>query len=136
MHESIWSADALEAATSTLSLEAQERVAKDAKKKERKAEAAEQKEAEKRAASMVTIKRVERTKRKFVTSVAGLEAFNLEPKKVSKDIKKKFATGASATQMPAGGEEIIVQGDLGDDIHDFLLYKYKDAIPEDNIEVV
>ena len=76
-------AEALEAATSTLSLEAQERVAKDAKKKEKKAEAAEQKEADKRAKSMVVIKRIERNKRKFVTSVSGLEAFNLELKKVS-----------------------------------------------------
>ena len=57
-------------------------MAKDAKKKEKKAEAAEQKEADKRAKSMVVIKRIERNKRKFVTSVSGLEAFNLELKKV------------------------------------------------------
>lgn len=135
MHEKIWSQEALEAATSTLSLEAQERVAKDAKKKERKAEAAEQKEADKRAKSMVVIKRIERNKRKFVTSVSGLEAFNLELKKVAKELGKKFATGASATRIPGGGEEIVVQGDLSDEIEEFLLHKYKE-IPEDNIELV
>jgi translation initiation factor 1 (eIF-1/SUI1) len=31
---------------------------------------------------MVTIKRIERNKRKYVTSVTGLEAFGLELKKV------------------------------------------------------
>lgn len=37
--------------------------------------------------------------------------------------------------MPSGGEEIVVQGDVSDEIEEFLLEKYKD-IPEDNIELV
>ncbi len=37
--------------------------------------------------------------------------------------------------MPSGGEEIVVQGDISDEIEEFLLSKYKD-IPEDNIELV
>lgn len=74
--------EALEAATASLSLAAQERAAKDAAKKAAKAEAAEQKHADKLAKSVVTIKRIERNKRKFVTSVTGLEAFGLELKKV------------------------------------------------------
>jgi len=61
---------------------AQERAAKDAAKKAAKAEAAEQKHADKLAHSVVTIKRIERNKRKYVTSVSGLEAFGLELKKV------------------------------------------------------
>jgi hypothetical protein len=61
---------------------AQERAAKDAAKKAAKAEAAEQKQADKLANSMVTIKRIERNKRKYVTAVSGLEAFGLELKKV------------------------------------------------------
>lgn len=35
------------------------------------------------AKSTVTIKRIERNKKKFVTAVIGLEAFDLELKKVS-----------------------------------------------------
>lgn len=62
---------------------AQERAAKDAAKKAAKAEAAEQKQADKLAHSVVTIKRIERNKRKYVTAVIGLEAFGLELKKVS-----------------------------------------------------
>ena len=43
---------------------------------------AQQKQADKLAKSVVTIKRIERNKRKFVTSVSGLEAFGLDLKKV------------------------------------------------------
>ena len=75
-------AEALEAATASLSVEAQKRAAKDAQKKAAQAEKAEQKNATRIANSVVTIRRVERNKRKFVTAVSGLEAFNLDLKKV------------------------------------------------------
>ncbi|KAL2130511.1 hypothetical protein VTI74DRAFT_6323 [Chaetomium olivicolor] len=135
LYARIWSPEALEAATASLSLEAQERAAKDAAKKAAKAEAAEAKQADKLAKSVVTIKRIERNKRKFVTSVSGLEAFGLDLKKVAKDFGKKFATGSSVTKTPSGGEEIVVQGDVSGEIEEFLLEKYKE-IPEDNIELV
>jgi density-regulated protein DRP1 len=127
--------DALEAATSSLTVEARKRAEKDAHKKALKAEAAEAKAAATIASSKVTIKRVERNKRKFVTAVSGLEAFGLENKKVAKDLGKKFATGASVTKVPSGGEEIVVQGDVSEEIEEFLLEKYS-VIPEDNIELV
>ena len=81
------------------------------------------------------LKRVERTKRKHVIVVSGLEAFGLDLKKVAKEMGKKFACGSSVTKAPGGGEEIVVQGDLSDEIEEWLLEKYKD-IPEDNIEQV
>lgn len=59
----------------------------------------------------------------------------MENKKVAKDLGKKFATGASVTKVPSGGEEIVVQGDVSEEIEEFLLEKY-DVIPEDNIEMV
>lgn len=74
--------EALEAATASLSVEAQKRAAKDAQKKTAKAEAAEAKHADLLAKSVVTIKRIERNKKKFVTAVIGLESFDLELKKV------------------------------------------------------
>lgn len=135
MYEHIWSEEALEAATASLSLDAQKRAARDAQKKAAKAEAAEAKQADKLAKSVITIKRIERNKKKFVTAVVGLEAFGLELKKVAKDLGKKFATGSSVTKVPSGGEEIVVQGDVSDELQEFLLEKYKD-IPEDNIEFV
>jgi density-regulated protein DRP1 len=127
--------DALEAATSTLSVDAQKRAAKDAQKKAAKAEAADLKHAATLASSKVYIKRVERNKRKYVTAVSGLEAFGLDLKKVAKDFGKKFATGSSVTKLASGGEEIVVQGDVSDEIEEFLMERYKE-IPEDNIELI
>lgn len=128
-------ADAIEANLSTLSLDAQKRAEKDAAKKAAKAEAQESREAEKRANAMVLIKRVERNKRKYVTVVSGLEAHGLDLKKLAKDLGKKFATGSSVTKTPAGGDEITVQGDLSDDIYDYLTETYPD-IPEDNVDCI
>ena len=128
--------DALEAATSTLSIDALKRANKDSAKKAAKAAQAEQKHASALAASRIIIKRVERNKRKYVTAVSGLEAFGLELKKVSKDFGKKFATGSSVTKTASGGEEIVVQGDVSTEIEDFLLEKYGDLVPGDNIELV
>ncbi|OJD29277.1 translation machinery-associated protein 22 [Diplodia corticola] len=135
MHGRLYSADALEANMSSLSVEAQQRAEKDAKKKAAKAESAAAKEAELKAHSKVTIKRIERNKRKYVTAIVGLEAFGLELKKVAKDLGKKFATGASVTKLPAGGEEITLQGDLSDDVAEFLVEKYEE-VPEDNVECI
>lgn len=118
---------------SSLSVDAQKRAAKDTAKKEAKAAAAESKLQEKRENSKILIKRVERTKRKYVTVVSGLEHFDLDLKKISKDFGKKFATGSSVTKTPSGGEEIVVQGDVSDEIFDIFVdsHEYKDKIPED-----
>lgn len=78
---------------------------------------------------------MERNKRKYVTEVSGLEHFGLELKKVAKEFGKKFATGSSVTKTAAGGEEITVQGDVSDDIFDWLTENHE-QIPEDNIEQV
>jgi density-regulated protein DRP1 len=65
-----------------------------------------------------------------------LEAFGLDIKKVAKELGKKFATGSSATKMPGGvGEVITIQGDLSEDILEWLCDKYE-QIPEDNVELV
>ena len=114
----------------------QERSEKDAAKKAAKAVAQESREAEKRAASKVTIKRIERNKRKYVTAVSGLEAFGLDLKKVAKEFGKKFATGSSVTKVPGGGEEITVQGDVSGEIEEYVLETWKEVIPEDNVEIV
>ena len=73
-----------------------------------------------------------------MTAVSGLEAFGLDLKKVSKDFGKKFATGSSVTKTPSGGEEIVVQGDLSDEIFDLLTEGegYKDVVPEDNVDCI
>ncbi|ESZ90503.1 RNA-binding protein [Sclerotinia borealis F-4128] len=132
MYERLWSDDALAAATSTLSVDAQKRAAKDATKKAAKAEAQEAKHNETLASSKIRIKRVERNKRKYVTEVQGLEAFGLELKKVSKEFGSKFATGSSVTKVASGGFEITVQGDVSEDVREFLCRNYRE-IPRKNI---
>ncbi|KAL6241260.1 Translation machinery-associated protein 22 [Rhinocladiella similis] len=134
MHQKLYSAEALSANLSALSVEAQKRAEKDAAKKTAKAAAAEQREAERKAEAVVLIKRVERNKRKYVTVVSGLEDHGLELKKVAKELGKKFATGSSVTKTASGGEEITVQGDVSDDLYDWLTEKYPE-IPEDNIDM-
>jgi density-regulated protein len=133
MHAKLYSSEVLEANMAALSVDAQKRAEKDAQKKAAKAATQEAKEQERKASAMVYIKRIERSKRKYVTAVSGLEQHGLDLKKVAKDMGKKFATGASVTKVPSGGEEITVQGDLSDDIFDWVLEVYPD-VPEDNVE--
>ncbi|KAF1989696.1 eIF1-like protein [Aulographum hederae CBS 113979] len=133
MHERLYSEDALNANMATLSVEAQQRAEKDAKKKAAKAEAAEARLAEEKASAVVNIKRVERNKRKFVTLIQGLEAQGMDLKKTAKDMAKKFAASASVTKIPGGGEEITVQGDVADDVWDWLVEEK--GVNEDNIEI-
>ena len=64
-----------------------------------------------------------------------MEAFGLELKKVAKEFGKKFATGSSVTKTAAGGEEITVQGDVSEDVFDWLVENHEE-IPEDNIEQI
>lgn len=112
-------------------VKAEEAASKRAEKEAAKAE----REAAKKASSRVILKRVERTKRKHVIVVSGLEAFGLDLKKVAKDFGKKFACGSSVTKNASGQEEIVVQGDLSDDIMEFIEDHYQD-VPVDNIDQV
>lgn len=100
----------------------------------------------------VTIKRIERNKRKYVTSIHGLEAFGVyilfvccvwcssgalgvDLKKAAKLFAQKFATGSSVTKNPQGLEEIVVQGDVSGEIVEMIeegvgLLK---GVPKDNV---
>lgn len=68
----------------------------------------------------MTIKRIERTKRKHVTAIHGLEAFDIDLKKAAKQLAGRFATGASVTKNAQGFDEIVVQGDVSDEIYEML----------------
>ena len=50
----------------------------------------------------------------------------------------KFATGASVTKNAAGEEEIVVQGDVADEVFDMISdgTGVLKGIPEDNVEIV
>ncbi|KAL9085351.1 MAG: hypothetical protein Q9165_007642 [Trypethelium subeluteriae] len=136
MHARMYSEDAVNEKLSSLSVEARAKAEKDSQKKAAKAEAAASREAEKLANSMIYIKRVERNKRKYVTVVSGLEAFGYDLKKVAKDLGKRFATGSSVTKNAGNtGEEITVQGDVSDDLFDWIEENLEN-VPEDNVECI
>jgi len=138
LYDKYYSEDALAARLGTISLEAQAKLEQDTAKKEAKAEAKEKADLKKKMASQVIIKRVERTKRKHVTVIHGLENFSIDLKKAAKQFASKFATGASVTKNAAGEEEIVVQGDVADEVFDMISdgAGVLKGVPEDNVEIV
>jgi len=92
-------------------------------------------ELRRRMASKVLIKRIERTKRKHVTAVHGLEVFDIDLKKAAKMFANKFACGSSVSKNNQSEEEIVVQGDFSDEIYDLIIQNWPN-IPEDNIDCI
>lgn len=90
------------------------------------------------AVLQITIKRIERNKRKHITAVHGLEAFGIDLKKVAKQFASKFATGASVTKNAQGLDEVVVQGDVSDEIMDMIEQEtgLLKGILVDNVEIV
>eukprot|EP00088_Acartia_fossae_P019410 TRINITY_DN21333_c0_g1_i1.p1 TRINITY_DN21333_c0_g1~~TRINITY_DN21333_c0_g1_i1.p1 ORF type:complete len:190 (-),score=61.05 TRINITY_DN21333_c0_g1_i1:336-905(-) len=70
-----------------------------------------------------------RGKRKAVTVVQGLKTFGVDLKVASKFFSSKFACSSSVT----GDDEIVIQGDVKDDLFDILPEKWPE-IDEDLID--
>ncbi|XP_072033465.1 density-regulated protein-like [Amphiura filiformis] len=77
----------------------------------------------------VTINRVTRNKRKYVTVIRGLSTHDIDLRKASKAFSNKFSCGASVT----GDDEIVIQGDVTYDLIDFIPEHWPE-IDEDAIE--
>ncbi|KAI5966003.1 TMA22 [Candida theae] len=105
----------LAAATSSLSIDQNNKIQQDLAKKQHREEIKQQKELAKKLSSKITIKRIERNKRKHIISISGLEVFNIDSKKLAKTFASKFATGASVTKNAEKMDEILVQGDVSDE---------------------
>lgn len=61
--------------------------------------------------------------------VTGLSTYDIELKEAAKFFASKFACGSSVT----GADEIVIQGDVKDDMFDLLTDKWPE-IDEDSIE--
>ena len=72
-------------------------------------------------ASRVLIKRIERTKRKCVTTIYGLDIFGVDLKKAAKMFANRFACGSSVAKNNQGQDEIVVQGDFSDELLKMIL---------------
>jgi len=77
----------------------------------------------------ICISRAPRGKNKFVTVITGLTTCEIDLKAASKLFAQKFACGSSVT----GGDEIVIQGDVKDDLIDLIPEKWPN-VDEDSIE--
>lgn len=127
----------IETATSTLSLEKQSELDRKIQKEQAKSAAKAERELQKKLSSKVIIKRIERSKRKHVVAIQGLEVFGLDLKKLSKTFASRFATGASVTKSVEGKDEIVVQGDVSDEVEEYVLELLeKEGLTEIKVEQV
>lgn len=83
----------------------------------------------------ITIERTSRSKRKFITIVAGLDTFDLKLKEVAKKLGKRFACSASVSKLPTGGQSVDIQGDVCYELPDLLL-EYFPVIDKDKIFLI
>lgn len=120
LFEKLYNDESLANATSTLSIEKQKKITKDLEKMQAKEEAKLERELQKKLASKVIIKRIERNRRKHVIAILGLEVFDIDMKKMAKTFASKFATGASVTKNAEKKEEIVVQGDVGEEAKSYI----------------
>lgn len=74
------------------------------------------------------MQRAPRGKNKSVTVVKGMQTFGIDLKLASKFFAGRFACGSSVT----GADEIVIQGDVKDELFDIIPEKWKD-IPEETI---
>jgi len=69
----------------------------------------------------VTIERSHRQKRKYVTSILGLDSYDVKLKDAAKKLGRRLACGASVNKTPTGQQAIDIQGDVIYDLPDLLL---------------
>ncbi|TNY23378.1 putative RNA binding protein Tma22 [Rhodotorula diobovata] len=116
LHAKYYSESALEDKLANLTVEQRAALDKDLAKKEKKEEQKAEKEKAKQASAKIIVKRMERNKKKYVTSVHGLHHFNVDLKKAAKLFANKFGAGATVSKTPQGDEEILIQGDTSADV--------------------
>uniref|UniRef100_A0A0N5AKT3 Density-regulated protein n=1 Tax=Syphacia muris TaxID=451379 RepID=A0A0N5AKT3_9BILA len=77
----------------------------------------------------ITLQRALRGRNKSVTVIKGLASYDVDLKAAAKFFAGRFACGSSVT----GADEIVVQGDIKDELFDIICEKWPN-IDEDSIE--
>ncbi|KAG7906311.1 hypothetical protein KL906_004403 [Ogataea polymorpha] len=116
---------------SSLSSEKEAKISESLAKMQLKEERKLERELQSLKSSRVLIKRIQRTKHKHVIAIAGLEVFDVDMKKMAKTFASKFATGASVTKNAEKKDEVVIQGDVGDEVEAYILGLLKDKGLED-----
>lgn len=83
----------------------------------------------KKGTQRIEMFRSNRGKKKFITVVRGLGTFEIDVKDAAKAFASKFACGSSMTAP----DEIVIQGDVKDDLYDLILEKWP-QVDEDSID--
>ncbi|XP_077593945.1 density-regulated protein [Stigmatopora nigra] len=96
------------------------------KKKQKRGGRGQIKQKKKTVPQKVTIAKIPRAKKKYVTRVCGLATFDIELKEAQRFFAQKFSCGASVTAE----DEIIIQGDFTDDIIDVIQDKWPEVDDE------
>uniref|UniRef100_A0A3Q2XF16 Density-regulated protein n=1 Tax=Hippocampus comes TaxID=109280 RepID=A0A3Q2XF16_HIPCM len=99
------------------------------KKKQKRGGRGQIKQKKKTVPQKVTIAKIPRAKKKYVTRVCGLATFDIELKEAQRFFAQKFSCGASVTAE----DEIIIQGDFTDDITDVIQEKWPE-VDDDSID--
>ncbi|KAG8010483.1 Density-regulated protein [Nibea albiflora] len=99
------------------------------KKKQKRGGRGQIRQKKKTVPQKVTIAKIPRAKKKYVTRVCGLATFDIELKEAQRFFAQKFSCGASVTAE----DEIIIQGDFTDDIIDVIQEKWPE-VDDDSID--
>ena len=130
LFKQLYSEEALTQKMANLTAKQAEDLEKDAAKKEKKAEAKAEKERKALQSSRIVLTKMARTKKKATTSLYGLHPFSPPLpalKAVAKGLSSRLATGASVSKSTANPnvDEIIIQGDVAEDIRDMIINRQK-----------
>lgn len=137
LYQKIYPVDGVAAGVSSLSVEKQEEIDRKVQKQVAREEAKVERELAKKLSSKILVKRIERNKRKHIIVVAGLEQIDVDMKKMAKTFASRFATGASVTKSPEGKDEIVIQGDVGEEVEEYLVaHLLKEGLSDIKVELV
>lgn len=109
--------------TSSLSSEREAQISSSLAKMQLKEERKQERELENLKNSKILIKRIPRTKHKHICAIANLEVLgnDTDLKKMAKFFASKFATGASVSKNAEKKDEVVIQGDVANEVEEYLL---------------
>lgn len=124
--------------TSSLSSEVENKISSSLAKMQLKEERKQEREAENLKNSKILIKRIPRTKHKHIVAISNLEILgnDIDLKKIAKTFASKFATGSSVSKNAEKKDEIVIQGDVAEEVEDYLNTLMKEKGIEVKIEHV
>lgn len=124
----------LEKGVSELSISKEEKLQQELNKRAAKEELKlERKQLEKISNSKIIIKKISRNKKKSIVSISGLEILEttagttgtsnnkVSIKSLQKKFSSKFATGTSVVKNAENKSDILIQGDVFEEVHQFIV---------------